>query len=607
MLKPRFAEGTTKMMRKTKRSALPKDEILKRRLKELELLTKSSHALNATLDLDQLIGRILRIVIQALSVETASVLFPDPENEHLVFEMAHGKRGKEILGIKIPVGEGVAGWVAKHGKPLVINDLKKDRRHSIKLEKHFGLKTRSIMSIPLKRRNKLIGVIEAVNRPKKDPFTKDDLKIFLALGDHIATAIDNAKLYHEAERSRLENSLLYKISLALGKAISLDDVLDQILTSLRKLIDYDAAAIFVLDSKSKELVSHLQTGYRPGREDRIRLKLDEGIVGWAARNKRGAIVPDTAVDDRYISARRRTRSEIVAPMMSRGAVIGLFNLESNTRNAYTEDDLRLLDSFAAKAGASMERARLYEEERVKQGIERELKVARTVQEFFTPLGSQRMGKYTLAGRNYPSLELSGDYLDFFPLRKPYVAFAIADVAGKGVPASIIMAGFRATLHTVAPVYTSAGEIATRANQILRETVRPHDFVAAFIGVLNYETGEVTYHNAGHDPPILMRPNGHHTLLSVGGSVLGVFDSNDLQEGRFSIGDNLFFGYTDGAIDAVDAKDTAFGRRRLIDYIRQHRNASPSRICTGLRKRLREFTGDLPLVDDLTFLAIKKSS
>lgn len=593
------------MARATKDTQQTDRDKLRKRLKELELLTRSSHALNSTLDLDQLLKVIVRIVREASQAETVSVLFFDASKEHLVFEIAHGKRDRQLLGLSIPVGEGVAGWVAKNQRPLIVNNLKDDRRFSQQIERRLGLKTRSIMSIPLKRRNNPIGVIEAVNRRGSGGFTKEDLDVFLALGDHIATAIDNARLYRAAERSRLEAAQLYQTGVALGKALTLDEVLHEILHSLKKIIPYDAVAIFVIGSETRELVSHLQQGYPPGLEATLRLKLDEGVVGWAARNKKGTIVPDTSKDPRYVAANKRTRSEMVAPMLSGGKVIGLFNLESHQLDAYRRHHLRLLETFASQAGVSIERARLYEAERVKQEIDRELKIARTVQQFFTPSRSQKLGKYTLTGRNYPSLELSGDYLDVFPLREPLLAFAIADVAGKGVPASIIMSSFRATLHTAAPYFTNARDISVRANQILLETVRPEDFVTAFIGVLDPRTGRVSYCNAGHEPPILMSPNGRYQLLETGGTVLGVFANNELQEGSFDLEDNLFFAYTDGTTDAVNAKGESFGIKRLVQFLKKHRDLSTFRLCVELRKHLREFMQNTPPLDDLTFIALKK--
>ena len=592
-------------MTRKKTTATSSEALLNKRLKELELLAKSSHALNSTLDFDKLLNRILKIVQDALNVETASILFFDAHKDNLVFEHVRGKGGHDIIGLEIPIGEGVAGWVARYQRPVIINDLKKNKRFSQQIETKLKLKTRSIMSIPLKLRNKLIGVIEAINHRGKEPFTKEDLDVFVALGDHIATAIDNARLYREAERSRLENSLLYKISVSLGKSLTLDEVLEQILRSLKRLIPYDAAAIFVLDRKHHELVSQLHHGYDPKKETRLRLKLDEGIVGYAARHKQGVIVADTRKDDRYVTARTRSRSEMVAPMLSRGTVIGLFNLESNEIDAYSDRDLALLETFAAQAGVSIERAQLYEEQREKRAMLRELKLARTIQQFFTPRKSRKLGGYTLTGRNYPSLELSGDYFDVYPLEKPYSAFAIADVAGKGVPASIIMSSFRATLHTAAPYFTRAKDIARRANEILLETVRPEDFVTAFIGVVNSQTGEVTYCNAGHEPAILMRPNGDYRLLTTGGTVLGILKDIELQEDSFVLGDEMLFAYTDGTTDAANPNEEPFGQERLISFLKRNARLRPPKLCTALHERLKKHMQNSPQIDDMTFIVIKK--
>jgi len=581
------------------------DELLARRVKDLELLEKSSQALNSTLNFDRLVNVILKIVGDALNVETVSILFFDQKKENMVFEMARGKNRRSIEGVKIPVGQGVVGWVAKHQRPVIVNDLKKDKRYSPRIEKQLGLKVRSILSIPLKQRNRLIGVIEAVNRRGKEPFTDDDLRLFMALGDHIATALDNARLYREAERRRLEHSVLYKISVALSKSLTLDQVLEEILKGLKKILPYDAAAIFVLDRKEREIVSHLHKGYEPGKENKLRLKLDEGVVGWAARRKRGAVVGDTRQDDRYVNARKETRSEIVAPMLIGGKVVGMVNLESNEVDAYQEPDLDLLSTFAAQAAVSIERARLSEEEREKRGIMRELRLARTIQQFFTPRKSQKLGKFTLTGRNYPSLELSGDYFDVFPLKKPYTLIAIADVAGKGVPASIISSGFRATLHTAAPYFYSARDIAIRANEILLETVRPHDFVTAFIGVLNRETGDVTYCNAGHNPAILMSPNGKYELLETGGPILGVLEDIRLEQGSFRLKDELLFIYTDGTTDATNRAEQPFGQTRLIKFLRAHRHLAPTRLCTELFKYLKAYMDGSDQIDDVTFLVLKK--
>lgn len=495
------------------------------------------------------------------------------------------------------------GRVAESQQPLVVNDAR-DTDISLDLEKKMGLEPRTVLSIPLKRRGRLIGVLEAINHRGGNPFTEEDLSLAITLGEHIAIAVANARLFARAERAGLEYSLLAKANADLGKSFSLEGVIERIIKNLRKLIAFDAVAVFVLDRKKGLLVSKLHQGYPRGSREQIEQKKDEGVVSFVVQNKKGIIVDDVRENDMYINVRKSTRAEMVAPMLSRGSVIGAFNLESNRVRAYRQRDLELLEAFAGLAGAALERAHLYEERREKQEIEKELRVARTVQTFFIPAKARAIGPYRIAGDNHPSLEVSGDYYDFFPVGKSLVAFAIADVAGKGVPASLIMSGFRAILHTAAPHVTSAGQLVRRANDILLETVRQRDFVTAFIGVLNPRTGEVTYCNAGHNPPVLMNPDGSYRLLELGGPVLGVFSDYPMMEGRFCLRDETLLCYTDGATEARNGDDEEYGEERLIQSLREGIELSPGRLCRALFRPLKEHFGDLGQGDDITYLVLK---
>lgn len=584
---------------------MSKDDRLKAKLEELEFLTASSRALNATLNLDQLLGVIVKLVRKAVNARAVSLLFLDDDGKNLVFEIARGRQDDAVRGLRFPVGEGVIGWVARHKKPAIVNDTRRDRRYSARLEKPLAVKPRSILAVPLMRRGKLVGVLDAIDSRRKGGFTKDDLGIATALGAHIAAAAANARLYSQAWRRNQEYSLLADVAADFGHSLTLDEALERILKNLRKLIPYGAAAIFLLDRQERRQHSVLHHGYPRGAAERIDLKSDEGIVGWAMQRKRGVIVDDVRSDDRYVNARPQTRAQMVAPMMASGQVIGSFNLESDTVGAYGPDDLRLLEAMAFQAAVAIERAQLYEEQRVKREIERELRVARTVQGFFTPQHTQVAGPFKICGANFPSLEVSGDYYDYFPVGGGRLAFAVADVAGKGVPAAIIMSSFRASLHTVAPYVSSARQITMRANEILLETVRPQDFVTAFIGVLDPRSGEVTYCNAGHNHPVLMSPSGEHRLLHVGGPILGVLDHPPLEEGRFVLRDEVLLCYTDGATEARNHADEEYGEERLIATLRENVALSPYRLGRALHADLKAFYGGAEQTDDVTYLALRR--
>ncbi|MGD8413607.1 MAG: SpoIIE family protein phosphatase [Candidatus Latescibacterota bacterium] len=586
---------------------MPASEVLRQKFKELEFVTSASRMLNATLNFEQLLRTIMKIVKNALNVQAVllSLVEKGRDGDYLVFELARGRRDRAVRGQKMPFGEGVMGRVAKRQKPLVINDTRTDKRVSLKLENKLGLHPDSVVAVPLRRRGRLVGVLEAINRKDGKPFTEADLSLAITLGEHIAISIANARLFSRAERRALEYSLLANVSADLGKSISLNEVLEKILKNLQKLVPFDAAAVFVFDRDKQRLVSMLQHGYPKGADQDVKVKRDEGVVSLATRSKKGIIVDDVRESKDYVNARNKTRSEIVAPMLSHGTVIGAFNLESNKLRAYRDEDLRLLEAFAGQASVAIERAQLYEERREKHEIEKELRVARTVQDFFSPKRSRAAGPFRFAGVNYPSLEVSGDYYDFFPVKNSRMAFAIADVAGKGVPASLIMSGIRAAVHTMAPYTATSYQITKRANKILMETVRPQDFVTAFIGVLDPSTGEITYCNAGHNPPVLMSPDGSYRLLESGGPVLGVFEDYPLVEGRLRLTNETLLCYTDGATESQNDSEEEYGEERLIATLKGAIDLPPSRLCRTMFADLKEFLGDAGQDDDVTYLVLKR--
>ncbi len=573
--------------------------------RDLEILAAASRTLNASLEFGELLGSLLKTVKVAMRAETVLVSVMDETGTKLVFERAAGADDKDVRGTLMGMGAGVMGWVWQKREPLVINDPKARGDIAFTLEKKMGLKVQSLIAIPLMRRGTVRGVLEVVNRKGEEPFSELDLGLLVPLGEHVAVAVANARLRAEANRRRLEYSLLAEVTADVGKSLTRDEALERILKNLKKLVDYDAAAIFLIDRKTDSITSVVHHGYSRAATDLIHVKSDEGLVSVVAKTKTAIIVPDVRNHPNYHNVRGRTRSELVAPMLLRGNVVGLFNLESDRLDAYSENDLRLLEAFAAQAAVAVERAQLYEERKIKLEMEEELRVARTVQEFFIPRKSLIAGQFRIAGANFPSLEVSGDYYDFFPSMNRLIAFAIADVAGKGVPASLLMASFRALLRTMAPYTATARQIAVRANQILIDTVRPGDFVTAFIGVLDPDTGEVSYCNAGHNAPIVVAPDGSYRTLEVGGPVLGIIRDAQYHEGRFRMTDEVLVCYTDGATEARNAAEEEYGEERFIQSVRQNLSLMPYRLCTALYASVRQFSGTAKHHDDTTYLAIRR--
>jgi sigma-B regulation protein RsbU (phosphoserine phosphatase) len=581
-------------------------QMLLQKAREVEYLAAAARTINANVEFADLLKSLLKIVKSAMRAEAVLLASLD-SRDRMVFERATGVSDTDLRGAPVTRGAGVMGWVWEKREPLIITD-PRHSEHVPTFARKLGIKVHSLVAIPLVRRGLVRGVLEVVNRRSDEPFTESDLTLFTALGEHVAVAIANARLRASAQRRRLEYQLLAEVSEDVGKSLTRDEALDRILKNLQRLVAFDAAAIFLVDRKTETISSVMHTGYPRRAQDRIQVHIDEGLVGVVIRSKTGVIVPDVRVHEHYANVRGRTRSEMAAPMILRGEVVGAFNVESDRLDAYSDDDLRLLETFAAEAAVAIDRAHLFEERKVKLEMEEELRLARTVQDFFSPKKSLLTGHYRIAGANYPSLEVSGDYYDFFPAMDRLVAFSIADVAGKGVPASLIMASFRATFRTVAPFTASARQMVLRLNQILLDTVRPQDFVTTFVGVLNPDTGELSYCNAGHNAPVLVSADGTLRRLEVGGPVLGILKDSEVEwmEGRLRLQhDEVLVCFTDGATEAFNAAGEEYGEPRLFDAVRANMATTPYKLCTALYASMRDFIGATPQVDDTTYLAIKR--
>ncbi|TKJ42392.1 hypothetical protein CEE37_01545 [candidate division LCP-89 bacterium B3_LCP] len=409
----------------------------------------------------------------------------------------------------------------------------------------------------------------------------------------------------EVQQSRLEIHLITQIALSLASALDLNDVLSLILDSLKQVVDYDAAGIFVLSKDGNEMEGEILRGYRSSKRGAVRQKFGQGLMGWAMENMAPLVVSDVSRDPRYIDARSRTRSELVVPMFTAGRVIGAFNLESDRLGAFSERDANHLMTFASHASVAIERARLHREILEKNKIDEELSLARRMQKDLLPDEAPEYERFKIAGINRPSEMVGGDYYDYIPLTHKDLGLVIGDVVGKGIPAAFTMASFRAALRIEASSHYAISTILARVNDFLNDSTKPEIFVTAFYGVLDTQTGDLTYANGGHNPPLLFRKDGQVQELSEGGMLLGAFPAALYHEHRVTLnsGDVLLF-YTDGATEAENDSEQQFGVERLKEAVSVLVLESPSHIISELLKEISGFCGESGLQDDITLMVVQ---
>lgn len=403
--------------------------------------------------------------------------------------------------------------------------------------------------------------------------------------------------------------LLLEISERISATLDLDELLDHLVDTARSVVDYDAAGIYVIRRDRDQLLIEgmVTRGYEgPSSEHYLLLKLGEGVVGHVIETGRTEVIPNVLVEPHYIMARPQTRSELTTPIILNERVIGAFNVECDRPDAYTAADAEVLHFFANAAAIAIEKAVLHEELVEKKRIESQLEVARQVQASLLPDREPDVPGFDIAAENLPTYEVGGDYYDFIDLPDGHLGVAIADVSGKGVPAALIMATFRAALRTQVRNDFAIGQIVRKVNYLLWESTSDAQFVTAVYGVLDTGTGRFTYTNAGHNPPIVVRMDGTIEELNRGGPAMGVFEEATYEEAVVDLhsGDSLVL-YTDGVVESADEQGREFGLKRLLQTTTVAAELSAFKTVRAILDATRAFSGTDSFADDFTVVVVKR--
>jgi len=295
----------------------------------------------------------------------------------------------------------------------------------------------------------------------------------------------------------------------------------------------------------------------------------------------------------------------VAPIISNEEVIGVFDLESDELDAYTNDDLEVLMLLASQVAIIIEKVMLHEQLIEKQRLQTQLEVARQVQLQLLPPREPELDGYDISAYNFPTEEVSGDYYDWVRIYDDQIAVVIADVSGKGVPAALLMAFLRASLRAATHIGYAPHISMSKVNYLLWESIERNQFVTAFYGILDATNHTLSYTNAGHSPPLLMRADGTVQFEERGGVPLGMFRDSRYYEYFETIQPGeVFVLYTDGVNEAMNSADEEYGRERLVAAVRACRDQSARDMIDFLHRDLTEWTEGRGAHDDVTFFIIK---
>jgi sigma-B regulation protein RsbU (phosphoserine phosphatase) len=461
--------------------------------------------------------------------------------------------------------------------------------------------------IPLWHKESLNAIVTlGPETDERFALTGEDKKILWQSLQRVGHTLENGRLYGQLQKMVLEKELVLGVAKKFNTAVHVDKLLDMIMDSIRSIVPYDAAGIFLVNEDTQEIESAVLRGYDPEVMDKLQMKVGMGLIGQTAKTGKIMVVKDVSFSEEYVEARPQTQSEVVIPICdNNNRVIGILNLESDRLGAYQEEHLDILSALAGEAAIAIRNARLHEEAVRTEELEKELEIAGKIQEAILSKKLPHIEMLDISARSIPCRAVGGDFYDILRLNERQIAVCIGDVSGKGVPGAIMMSVLYTSYRSIVRDFPTTAETVSSLNNLLCTHTAVGTYATFFYAIIDFESLVVYYTNAGHNPPLVCKSTGEVIRMQRGGLVLGFLPEQDYRQMTQVIdpGDILVF-YTDGVTEVFNEADEMFGDSRLQRVVEANRQRSAREIQEAVVEAVRQFAPDTEQQDDLTIVVIK---
>ena len=341
-----------------------------------------------------------------------------------------------------------------------------------------------------------------------------------------------------------------------------------------------------------------------------------GLVGRVWQTREAVCLTDLANAPELAHLRGTSfgaTSVMVTPLLYAKQNMGVLVLANGPMStAFTQSDFVVFKSIAEQSAFALYNAIIYSEANEKKRLDHDLEIAQDIQRLLLPSEAPVINGFEISGINIPARHVSGDYFDYIKVDDDRLGVAIADVSGKGVPASIIMAICRSVLRSQAAGNPSPGDVLQKVNRQIYPDIKEDMFISMAYIILDHVRNTMLLSRAGHDAPLLyQRASGSVTPIKPLGMVVGIDSGSvfDRITSDFALSlerDDCLLLYTDGVTEALDVKGDEFGFDRLVQCVRDSAPSGAPAIITRLIDELRSFVGTQPQNDDITLIAIRKT-
>jgi phosphoserine phosphatase RsbU/P len=565
----------------------------------LATLAEIGEEVNSSLDLDEVLARSAALIKRHIDYEIFGVLMIEGNGTYLRHRFAIGYSRELADNLQVPIGQGITGTAAATGHSVRVSDTTKDSRDINAIDN-----VRSELAVPLMLQGKCVGVLDIQSR-HLDYFTRDQQNILTLLGSRLAVAIDNARLFQKVKAQADTLLLLSEVGRETSSILDVEELLRRAAEQTKRVIDYQILSIMLYNEEQKVFLHRVDVKHGHQVQGKLRVAASEGIVGAAATLKEPVLVPDATIDARYVMVNPETRSELAIPMMHKGKVIGVLDLESPQLNYFTDDHVQTLSILAANLAVSLENARLYEQlARDEARLERDLQAAKRIQgALLRPVPSEDYG-LDMAARYLSAREVCGDLYEFLRYGSQQLGIALGDVSGKGTAAALYGAVAIGIMRSLAPQKLQPAEMLRQMNQIVGERRIEGRFMTACFATWQKARQKLRVANAGQSQPLLYK-EGRCGKIELTGFPLGIFEEVAYDEWGVTLDPgNILVFHSDGIAESTNNEGQFFGTTRLQSLIEQHHEISAAELADLILREVDWFTQSARLSDDRTLVIVK---
>jgi sigma-B regulation protein RsbU (phosphoserine phosphatase) len=385
----------------------------------------------------------------------------------------------------------------------------------------------------------------------------------------------------------------------IASTLDFDTLVDCVVKEIAGSIGSLEVAVWLRDDDANEMVMQGVCGCTKfSKGNRLQIGT-QGMVGHVGASGCMRYAPDVSVDPYFIPCEPGTRSSVTIPLRAGERVMGVLSIDHADLDAFSSDQLKVLEAIAGHIAIAIENARILRLEREhRQRLQKESADARAIQEalFLKPV--PLIPGFALETAWHPAGSVAGDWFDFICLGQDRYGIALGDVSGKGMPAALLMSATRALLRSIAPLYPTPSETLARLNRALIEDFPAGKFVTMIYGVLDARTRQLTLASAGHLHPLVVNHKTAFLELDTG-LPLGLSESSYPERTITLSADTHVLLYTDGITEAENMLNEEFGAQRLLEHF-----LAPGACVDGLVNHVKEFVGECPNVDDATVVLLR---